>query len=293
MKKLSLLIILFFLLNIFLMAQPSISLYPAQRYKMPYQYGIMSERQKWNTLSIRSIDAPFILLGEQRTKYVFTDPNFNLLDETIYNYVGENVNNRIPIGMVSNSQLLFGFVSPTGSIVISPLYYDIYPFVEGRAEVLRGGRVGIINEEGKKITPVKYERIGDFFNGVAVAEFLGKFLLLSETGEELTPAVYNYIGRFEDNLAPVKKNNLWGFIDRMGIEVIPVEYTFVSSFELKRAIVGINNKFGLITNEGVLLTSIEYDEIGTFVGDWTLVKKDGKKLSLSRDGKEYLDLKNK
>ncbi|MDA0986520.1 MAG: WG repeat-containing protein [Bacteroidetes bacterium] len=293
MKKIILLFVILLQSKFVIIAQPTISLYPAQRYKLPYQFGILSERNKWNILSIRSLDAPFIVLGEQRSKFVFTDPNYYLLNETIYNYVGENINNRIPIGIYNEGKILFGFVSTTGSIVVPPIYYDVYPFADGRAEVMLGGKVGIINEEGKYILPLKYEYIGDFLNGIATAKYRGKYLLLSETGKELTEAIYDHIGKFDNNLAPVKKINLWGFIDRMGMEIIPVEYEFVTSFEYNGAVVGKNNKFGIITNEGILITELEYDSIGTFIDDWAEAKKNGKKLSLSRSGKEFTDFKNK
>jgi hypothetical protein len=53
----------------------------------------------------------------------------------------------------------WGFIDSTQQIVISPIYDFVRLFNDGVAKVKLDGKWGLINEEGKRITEIKYDKL--------------------------------------------------------------------------------------------------------------------------------------
>ena len=95
-------------------------------------------------------------------------------------------------------------------------YDAIYPFVKGKAKVVKAGKIGYINMEGEEFIPCKYEEIFPFEQGKAKAKRLGKYGFLNEQGEEIIECKFDYIGPFKNGRAIVKLNGKLEIIDAEG-----------------------------------------------------------------------------
>lgn len=88
----------------------------------------------------------------------------------------------------------YGYVSPTGKLMIRARYDQAMPFREGMAAVMVDGRWGYINEQGRTVVKLQYESANDFNGGYGI----------------------------------VRKNGLWGAVNREGELEIPCEYPNLS-----------------------------------------------------------------
>ncbi len=95
-------------------------------------------------------------------------------------------------------------------------YDAIYPFVRGKAKVVKNGKIGYINMEGEEFIPCKYEEIFPFENGKAKVQRDSKFGYINEQGEEIIECKFDYIGPFKNGRAVVKLNGKLEIIDAEG-----------------------------------------------------------------------------
>ncbi|MEI7978315.1 MAG: WG repeat-containing protein [Bacteroidota bacterium] len=95
-------------------------------------------------------------------------------------------------------------------------YDQIYPFVKGKAKVVKNGKIGYINMEGEEFIPCKYEEIYPFEGGKAKAKRDGKYGFLNEQGEEIIECKFDFIGPFKNGRAVVKLDGRLEIIDTEG-----------------------------------------------------------------------------
>lgn len=99
----------------------------------------------------------------------------------------------------------FGFIDKTGKEIIAPKYDDIGEFSEGlvsvsvggeregyydewsgeRYEYYTGGKWGFIENTGKEIIPLKYDKVSSFSQGKAKVELDGREFYIDKTGKEI------------------------------------------------------------------------------------------------------------
>lgn len=84
----------------------------------------------------------------------------------------------------------WGYVSPTGVMLVKARYDNAFPFRDGFAAVERDGKWGFINEQGRVVVKLQYDYVNDFNQGYAI----------------------------------VSKNGKWGAVNTEGILEIPCEY---------------------------------------------------------------------
>jgi len=95
-------------------------------------------------------------------------------------------------------------------------YDQIYPFVKGKAKVVKNGKIGYINMEGEEFIPCKYEEIYPFEGGKAKAKRDGKYGFLNEQVEEIIECKFDFIGPFKNGRAVVKLDGRLEIIDTEG-----------------------------------------------------------------------------
>ncbi len=95
-------------------------------------------------------------------------------------------------------------------------YDAIYPFVKGKAKVLKNGKIGYINMDGEEFIPCKYEEIFPFENGRAKVQRNLKFGYINDTGEEIVECKFDYIGPYKNGRAVVKIDGRLEIIDTEG-----------------------------------------------------------------------------
>ena len=83
---------------------------------------------------------------------------------------------------------------------------------------------GIIDEEGKEVTPFQYEEIIDFFEGYADVKKDGLWGFVDDEGKEVVPCRYKEVYLFREGYAEVLKDGFWGLVNEAGDEVVPCRY---------------------------------------------------------------------
>jgi len=95
-------------------------------------------------------------------------------------------------------------------------YDAIYPFIRGKAKVVKNGKIGYINMEGEEFIPCKYDEIFPFENGKAKVQKDLKYGYINEQGEEIIECKFSFIGPFRNGRAVVKLNGKLEIIDTEG-----------------------------------------------------------------------------
>lgn len=212
----------------------------------------------------------------------------------------------------------YGLISGHGEVLTPAKYLDIGAFVGGRAcaeneegaylldragcEIARedkirrlsadrfsyrisgrGALYGLLDENGNRLTPLKFNDMRPFSEGLAGVEVLTprngvKWGFIDEQGNLAIPYRYDDVACFSEGLAAVGKdagwgNNHWGYIDRSGKMVIPVKYGTARPFSEGLAVVANGGALGYIDRNGRLVIAYQFDMAGQFRDGYALVGK--------------------
>ncbi len=116
-------------------------------------------------------------------------------------------------------------VSADDFSVISGIYDDI-----GRGgrilPVIKDGRYGLINSEGKEIISPEYEDClyFAFWEGYTWMKRAGSWICIGEYGKQLFEQEFDDVNLFAEGFTGVKKKGSWGVIDMSGRTVVPFEF---------------------------------------------------------------------
>ena len=212
----------------------------------------------------------------------------------------------------------YGLITKRGEVLTPAKYLDIKPFVGRRAcaeneegvylldrtgcEVAREDRIrrlsadrfsymisdrgasyGLLDENGNRLTPPKFDDMRPFGEGLAGVEILTsrdgmKWGFIDEQGKLAIPYRYDDVACFSEGLAAVGKdagwgNIHWGYIDRSGKTVIPVKYGTACPFSEGLAVVSDGGALGYIDRNGRLVIAYQFDMAGQFKNGYALVGK--------------------
>lgn len=181
----------------------------------------------------------------------------------------------------------WGYVAADGSMTVNYKYDEAGYFSNGLALVKKGDKLGMVNEQGKEVIPVKYDIIethnpqvfrvatgGKHKDGVVFDE---KYGFIDRNGKELLKPEYDEIGYFNRGIAYVKKGANYGFITDDIKVVIPCKYAAVGSFN-SNGVTWVNSggkfakgsskveggKFGILDREGKVVVPVKYKALGYF-----------------------------
>ncbi|MBR6027188.1 MAG: WG repeat-containing protein [Neisseriaceae bacterium] len=102
-------------------------------------------------------------------------------------------------------------------------YKKINCLQEGLSVVLKDGKYGAIDANGKEVIPLKYDFIAGFSEGLSHAKKANKKGYINKQGEEIIPFEYDFAENFENGIAKVNKDEKWFYIDKSGKFVKDVE----------------------------------------------------------------------
>lgn len=115
-----------------------------------------------------------------------------------------------------------GFLDKQGKVAIPFLYERAKDFSEGFAAVKKAGKWGFINKEGKNVIPCQYDKVASFREGLVAVVKNGKSGYINTKGKEIVPFIYDKpedwepLHDFHEGLAVVKKNGVYGYVDKEG-----------------------------------------------------------------------------
>ena len=162
---------------------------------------------------------------------------------------------------------LFGFMDPTGKIVIPATYKSIGYFSNGLAWVKTPeDKIGFMDKSGKWIIEPKLSAAKDFdgTSGIARVRMNDEWIFIRKNGETFTAEGMVSSGDFSDGLAYARKGDLYGFINEKGEWVIEAKYTKVRDFNGGFAAVQINELWGVIDKKGNVVCEPKFRDIKNF-----------------------------
>ena len=124
----------------------------------------------------------------------------------------------------------WGYIGPSGDIVIQAALDYAGPFHESVAAVRFGSDWVYMDRNGKPAIPYKFERAENFSEGLAAIQINGKWGFIDKTGNWVINHVYDGVENFSEGLAAVRVDGEWGFIDKTGTVVIPIKYNLAKGF---------------------------------------------------------------
>ena len=126
----------------------------------------------------------------------------------------------------------FGFRDVKGKVVIPAIYDRVFNFNgSGMTSAKKGDSYGLINKQGKELSPFEFDYVGDFEGGyVAVMNQTKETFIYDSTGNNIkisdVDMVYHSFNK--DGLALFKKSEKFGLINFKGLVVIPPVYDWVT-----------------------------------------------------------------
>jgi len=135
------------------------------------------------------------------------------------------------------SVLRWGYIGPTGNVVIPIQYEKAEPFAGGLGVVTLDGLQGYMDRQGKWVLRPRFEGLGPLEDGLAYAIQGGKWGQIDQTGNFVYPPTYDYFGPFCDGLARVKVDGRYGYVDRSGKSIIAPRYSIAADFRHGLALV--------------------------------------------------------
>ncbi len=140
---------------------------------------------------------------------------------------------------------------------------------------------GIVDEKGNEIIRLKFNFIYCIeynilaYKGGPIDDY--KWGLIDINGRPITPCKYDCMPIFKDNLAWVVKSNKIGFINKEGIEIIPPIYQ--GAFKLPNSndlfAVNNNNLWGILNSSEDLIVEFEHEKIlKTYEDGYFIVSKE-------------------
>ena len=123
----------------------------------------------------------------------------------------------------------YRLLDKTGNEISTSVYDAIYPSDSGLIIVVKDGKSGFINQEGKEVIPLTFDAYFDeysdagwvagcnpFVEGVSIVRLNGKYGAIDEQGNEVVPYIYDEIWDFSEGFAVAKIGDKWGYIDTKG-----------------------------------------------------------------------------
>lgn len=163
---------------------------------------------------------------------------------------------------------------------------DYYGIENGVFAVMKNGKVGYMNTQGKLVVPMVYDSMRDPDDkydetwaespsqGRIIVSKGGKLGIIDTSNKVIMPFnnKYSSIESFSEGAAPVmSKAGKWGFIDKEGKEIIAPQYDgtnghFGGVYGFSEGLAGMEKggKWGYITKTGKVAIPFVYDEIRPF-----------------------------
>jgi hypothetical protein len=152
------------------------------------------------------------------------------------------------------------YINSSGEKVFEEEFIKCQDFKGDFAVASNRDGTGVINKSGEWVIHPKYDKVNllDPENGIAIVSKNSKYGLVNLEGQKLTPMKYNAIRPPSDGLLAVRSGSLWGFINKTGKIVILLKYVAVKDFADNRAVVKPTTKWGAIDRKGNEIIPFNY-----------------------------------
>lgn len=220
------------------------------------------------------------------------------------------------VGHNVKGSIIFGYINTKGEEVIPFQFDGAYSFCEGRALVVRGTALYIIDKSGKPIDDEVYYDIVRYAGNQPIEPCFnsGKIRLqkripgidrwfmgmVNINGEVITPFQYEEIGvggsQLLSSIQTADGSKLYGFVDSAsGKPITELKYSYAYPFYEGMAMVSLirngQGYCGFINTKGEEAVEIKYQQIQSFSEGLAAVKLDELWGFVDKNGKVVIDFK--
>ena len=114
----------------------------------------------------------------------------------------------------------FGYINTEGKLVISLQFDETKPFYGAYAAVKMNNAWGFINKKGEVVVAPNFDEVGIFKEGLAAAQLSGRWGYIKENGDLAIPFIFNQAENFKNTMAKVRLGETYIFIDKYGKTVL-------------------------------------------------------------------------
>jgi len=170
----------------------------------------------------------------------------------------------------------YGYIDHQGRIVIEPQYVWGDDFDGGFAPVYLCGRAVSIDASGK-VRPLRVVREGEVY----AKSRGGKVGFADASGKFKGPPTFDEALPFSDGLAAVRAGEKWGFVDRTGALVIPLQFSEAYFFHEGVAIVTLDFDHVLINKAGNVIARGLQPLLPMLISEGRITIEEGNKIGFA------------
>lgn len=159
----------------------------------------------------------------------------------------------------------YGFIDPTGYLVVPCTWKNAGSFSEGLAPVQAdNGLYGFIDKTGKVVIPCQYTHVGSFEDGVAAAEMGGKTMFINHSGEATFTFPEGVAPQtLSEGLIVVCEGEKYGCIDVAGTQIIPCEWDYMQGYAEGLCYAEKDGKKFFLNTDGTVAFELQYTPANT------------------------------
>jgi hypothetical protein len=193
------------------------------------------------------------------------------------------------LAMFVTTDMKFGFVDKTGTVVISPQFEDALPFSEGLAAVSQNGRYGFIDKNGKTVINLQFDYVMPFSEGKAAFVNANQWGFIDKKGNCVIKPQFDYVMPFSEGMAFVFSGKKLGYITENGNIEIDIQADYADKFSSGLAFIVQNNKCGFIDKAGNVVIEPQFSNVLWFFGDIAFVQNGDKWGIINKKGKYIVE----
>ena len=147
----------------------------------------------------------------------------------------------------------WGFVDPSGAVVVAPAFRNAAPFSEGRARVSDRDRFGFVDGSGAVVVPLRYEQADAFSEGLAAVREGSLWGYVRPDGTAAIAPRFEAARGFTGGLAAVREGGRWGFVRPDGSVAVAPRFEEASPFRGALARVVENGSAAYVDTSGTVV----------------------------------------
>jgi hypothetical protein len=198
------------------------------------------------------------------------------------NYAGDWESNKAEGGK-------WGFISDNGSFIMEPQFESATDMVNNRAIVKYKNLYGLVSSVGNFILKNDYQSLAVVTNSggnfIEIGYQKDRFGLIDDEGKALTEIIYDKIYPYKESYARVMLNGKYGFLDLNGKIVIPAIYTEANDFSEGMALVSKDKERSYLSRNGTSVIVPSESLPGDFHNGLAFSVRDGNVCYIDKTGK--------
>lgn len=183
-----------------------------------------------------------------------------------------------------------------GHIIVKPSdkIQDVIAFSEGYFHILKDGKHGFVDENGKLRVANRYDGALPYSEGLAPVKLLGKWGFINKAERLVIQPYYKNSSTFINDLAVVQAGENYGIINKAGNEVVKPAWKNIERLATGNYLItDWSNQVGLVNEKGRFIVRPSYDAIEDTGEGFIIATKADKMGVLDYSGYKKVDFEYK